>query len=200
MKKVYSELAKIQKTLKTPKDRINDYNAKNKFKYRSCADILEAVKPLLPEGYALTLTDELIWIGDRHYVRASAVFSDGEKSVVVTALAREEFVRTGMDVAQITGAASSYARKYALNGLFCIDDTKDPDAQDNTEMGRNNGVELATPEQIKYLKAFGKEPADVAAYFKEDSLTKESARKALEMIDKATKRAKGGANGKEQKN
>ena len=122
------ELIEIQKNLRAPKAHRNEFGG---FNYRSAEDILEAVKPLLFEqACILTLTDEIILIGERYYVKANATLTNFEgKSITVSALAREEAQKKGMDAAQITGAASSYARKYALNGLFCIDDTRDPDAQ-----------------------------------------------------------------------
>jgi len=123
---VYELLASIQKNLKAPK---NQYNAFGKFKYRSCEDILEAVKPLLQDA-VLTINDNIIQIGDRYYVEATASLSIIEDCISTTAYAREEGERKGMDASQITGATSSYARKYALNGLFLIDDTKDADTQD----------------------------------------------------------------------
>ena len=113
----------IQQKLIAPK---NQYNAFGKYKYRSCEDILEAIKPLLGNG-TLTLTDEIVLVGDRYYVKAMAQIRDGDKTRTVSAFARESLDKKGMDSAQITGAASSYARKYALNGLFCIDDSKDAD-------------------------------------------------------------------------
>ncbi len=125
---VYEQLAKVQQALKAPKDMRNDFG---KYNYRSCESILEAVKPLLAaNGLALTLTDEMILVGDRIYVKATAsVFPvAGGDPVSVSAFAREEESKKGMDSSQVTGAASSYARKYSLNGLFCIDDTKDSDA------------------------------------------------------------------------
>ena len=122
------KLAKIQKELKAPKGQLNKFGGYN---YRSCEDILEAVKPLL-DGAILTLQDEIINIGDRFYVKATATFTDGTYTHSVTAMAREPETKKGMDESQITGMASSYARKYALNGLFCIDDTKDADTMDNT--------------------------------------------------------------------
>jgi hypothetical protein len=115
--------------LKAPKNQFNQFG---KYKYRNCEDILEAVKPLLGEG-TLTLSDHVVQIGDRYYVKATATLKDSYgKEESVTAYARESEDKKGMDDAQITGAASSYARKYALNGLFCIDDTKDADSKDNT--------------------------------------------------------------------
>lgn len=121
------ELRSIQTELNAPK---NQYNAFGKYSYRSCEDILAAVKPLLAAyNCTLTLTDGIELIGDRFYVRATATLTnDTGDTAKATAYAREDEVKKGMDGAQITGAASSYARKYALNGLFCIDDVKDPDA------------------------------------------------------------------------
>jgi len=125
-------LTDIQQKLKAPKGQRNTFGNYN---YRSCEDILEAVKPLLGKDGALTLSDEIVMLGERFYVKATAILNDGKESVSVTAFARESLEKKGMDTAQITGAASSYARKYALNGLFLIDDTKDADGQDNTEKG-----------------------------------------------------------------
>lgn len=125
---VYEKLAKIQGSLKAPKSQYSDFG---NFNYRSCEDILEAVKPLLQECKAiLLLSDEIIPIGSRYYIKATATFQDAEnpEAVNVSAWAREAEEKPKMDAAQITGSSSSYARKYALNGLFCIDDARDPDA------------------------------------------------------------------------
>ena len=121
------KLAVIQQKLKSPKDKYNEFA---KFNYRTCEKILEAVKPLLG-GLTLILRDDIEAVSERYYVRVTATLSDGVDSIVTEAFAREAETKTGMDVAQITGAASSYARKYALNGLFAIDDTDDPDTKDN---------------------------------------------------------------------
>lgn len=123
------KLIHIQSRLKAPK---GNYNSFGKYKYRSCEDILEAVKPLLvEEGLTLTLSDEIEQIGDRYYVRATASLYENENLIeIVSAYAREEDNKKGMDASQITGTASSYARKYALNGLFLIDDTKDADTDE----------------------------------------------------------------------
>jgi len=133
-------LAEIQQTLKAPKGQVNAFG---KYKYRSCEDILEAVKPLLGE-WSLIITDMIVEVGGRVYVAATAEISktclileegkpDTERvfSHKATGFAREAENKKGMDDAQITGSASSYARKYALNGLFAIDDTKDPDSTNN---------------------------------------------------------------------
>ena len=125
---LYEKLSAIQSKLKAPK---NQYNNFGKYNYRSCEDILEGLKPLLLEYKAtVTLSDEIKQIGDRYYLEATATFVDTEKGdkIEVKALAREDETKKGMDLAQVTGSVSSYARKYALNGLFAIDDTKDSDA------------------------------------------------------------------------
>lgn len=136
---IYEKLLSVQTALKAPK---SQYNAFGKYNYRNCEDILEAVKPLCKEAKALVfLSDELVLIGERYYVQARASFIDvesGEKLCSV-AYAREEETKKGMDGSQVTGASSSYARKYALNGLFDIDDTKDSDTT-NT-----HGKEEAAP-------------------------------------------------------
>ena len=125
------KLIAVQAALKAPKSQRNNFGNYN---YRSCEDILEALKPLLKqEGLLLTISDSIEFIGNRFYVKATATVTDGEKEVAVTAYAREEETKKGMDGSQITGAASSYARKYALNGLFAIDDTKDADCTNKHE-------------------------------------------------------------------
>lgn len=134
------KLQEIQKKLKAPKSQRNNFGNYN---YRNCEDILEAVKPLLGDSLLL-ISDEIVQLGERYYVKATATFIDHEPSAkdvgklttVVSAFARESLEKKGMDAAQITGAASSYARKYALNGLFLIDDTKDADTQDNASAAR----------------------------------------------------------------
>lgn len=123
---LHERLVAIQSGLKAPKDQ---YNFFGKYKYRSAENILEAVKPLLKaNGCKLTVMDEIVQIGERYYVKAIATISDGSQSLSVCAYAREAETKAGMDCSQITGAASSYARKYALSGLFAIDDNKDADA------------------------------------------------------------------------
>lgn len=117
------QLNKIQQQLKAPKGQRNTFGNYN---YRNAEDILEAVKPLLGEA-TLTLTDDVWMVGTRYYIKATATITLEKESVSVTAYAREAEIQKGMNDSQITGSASSYARKYALNGLFCIDDTKDAD-------------------------------------------------------------------------
>ncbi len=136
------ELVEIQKELKAPKNQENKFGG---YKYRSAEDILEAAKKILPQkGCYLTITDTIEMIGNRVYVVATATITNSEgQSVCTKAYAREEETKKGMDAAQITGSASSYARKYALNGLFCIDDTRDPDAT-NTH-GKEEEVKKTAP-------------------------------------------------------
>lgn len=151
------KLQRVQTMLKAPKNQENKFGG---YKYRSCEDILEAVKPLLAsEGLALTIFDTIEQIGDRYYVKATVKLFDKTNNVEVTAFAREEETRKGMDGSQITGSASSYARKYALNGLFLIDDTKDADAtndhgksEQTPEPKKTNGTDKpASEKQLKLL-------------------------------------------------
>lgn len=127
---IFEKLQKIQTALKAPKNQHNSYGGYN---YRSCEDIFEGLKPCMEEqGTALVITDDIVTIGDRFYVKAVATLYSTEdgSSISNTAYAREETTKKGMDGSQITGSSSSYARKYALNGLFCIDDTKDADTDE----------------------------------------------------------------------
>jgi hypothetical protein len=142
---IYEKLMNVQSSLKAPK---GQYNSFGKYKYRSCEDIVESVKPLLKQnGLLLTMSDEIIMVADRIYVKATATIIDiaEGKEISVSALAREEETKKGMDGSQVTGASSSYARKYALNGLFAIDDTKDSDST-NTH-GKEVEEPKETPEQ-----------------------------------------------------
>ena len=130
------ELINIQEKLKAPKGQWNNFG---KYKYRSCEDILEAVKPLLVENKCqLTISDEVVSVGNRIYVKSTARIKNeaGEEEFTI-GFAREEESRKGMDGSQVTGASSSYARKYALNGMFCIDDTKDSDTTNDGEKSKN---------------------------------------------------------------
>ena len=138
-KTIYEKLLAVQNELKAPKDKRNNFGGYN---YRSCEGILEAVKPLLQaQGLMLTIKDEVVNIGDRYYVRATVLLDDisSNGEIATTALAREEEAKKGMDASQITGTASSYARKYALNGLFLIDDTKDADTDEFRRTTQENG-------------------------------------------------------------
>ena len=135
---LFKKLTALQNELKAPKGQFNTFG---KYNYRNCEDILEAVKPLLVKhGVGLTVSDEIVAIGDRFYVKATAVLQFDGEQIQVTAYARECDTKKGMDDAQLTGSCSSYARKYALNGLFLIDDTKDADSMDNanTTMAATN--------------------------------------------------------------
>lgn len=167
---IYEKLAKIQSTLKAPK---GQYNAFGKYKYRNCEDILEAVKPLLAEVKAVVIIgDDLELIGSRFYVKATARFIDCETDAQITntAYAREEDTKKGMDGSQITGASSSYARKYALNGLFAIDDTKDSDTtngmpdQQSNQQPANTAPKLMTEQHYNILiRACGNAQMDGSA-------------------------------------
>lgn len=167
---IYEKLLNIQNDIICNKSQFNKFGNYN---YRSCEDILEAVKPKLKENKCLLfLTDELVNIGERYYIKAQARLIDAEDghSIIVDAYAREEETKKGMDGSQVTGASSSYARKYALNGLFCIDDQKDSDAtnkhgKDTEEKPLEGyGGDMAnitqfekgtiTPAQLKIIGAF----------------------------------------------
>ena len=158
-KPIYAALMAVQAELKAPKGQHNSFG---KYDYRSAEDIIEAVKPLLKEnGLFLTMSDDIVQIGDRYYVKATVSVTDivtGE-SVQTSALAREAAQKKGMDESQVTGTASSYARKYALNGLFAIDDTKDADTDQYKQQtsGAQNGAGRAQDELMakakKQLKA-----------------------------------------------
>ena len=151
-----SILTDIQTELKAPKNRFNRFG---NYKYRSCEDILEAVKPLLKEHKAtLTIRDEIVEVGGRVYVKAIVTFNAGDENAEVTAFARESESKKGMDASQITGTASSYARKYALNGLFLIDDTKDADTEEFTQQSKD-----AEKTQETAAKKIGKVKAEALA-------------------------------------
>lgn len=149
MNELVNKLIDIQSKLKAPK---GQYNSFGKYNYRSSEDILEAVKPLNAErGLLLTLSDKPVPSGDRVYIEATATLSDGKESITVTAYAREQETKKGMDHSQITGAASSYARKYALNGLYLIDDTKDADTNEYINQNNQQAPPI-TREQVGELK------------------------------------------------
>jgi hypothetical protein len=129
---VHEVLHFIQKSLKAPKGQENKFGG---YKYRSCEDIVEAVKLILPPGVTLLIRDDIVQVGDRFYIKASVDLCFKGSCVSTQSFARESLAKKGMDEAQITGATSSYARKYALNGLFMIDDTKDADATNDHGKG-----------------------------------------------------------------
>lgn len=139
------KLLSVQEKLKAPKSQNNNFG---KYKYRSCEDILEAVKPLNVEaGLLLTISDEIELVDGRHYVKATCRVTDGTDEIVVTASAREAGNKKGMDDAQVTGATSSYARKYALNGLYLIDDTKDADTDEYAQQQKRSSQKQQKPKQ-----------------------------------------------------
>ena len=153
MKEINIKVMNIQQELKAPKGQYNDFG---KYAYRSCEDILEAVKPLLKkEKVVLTISDELQYIGNRYYIKATATLIDTESEATISnsAYAREEETKKGMDGSQITGASSSYARKYALNGLFGIDDNKDSDTT-NIQSKEEKEDKKASPKQIELIQKY----------------------------------------------
>lgn len=153
---IYEKLLSIQTELKAPK---SQYNSFGKYNYRNCEDILEAVKPLCAKYKAVSVMgDEVIQIGERYYIKSTARLIDLESEGVVenTAYAREEAEKKGMDGSQVTGASSSYARKYALNGLFAIDDTKDSDTTNNGQTAPKEATkakQTAKTEEWKLTKS-----------------------------------------------
>lgn len=170
MSKIHKSLVKIQSELKAAK---NQYNNFGNYSYRSCEDIVEAVKPLLhAEGLVLLMYDKIINVGNHNYVEATASIVDGENSIHCSAVAREAENRKGMDDSQITGATSSYARKYALNGLFAIDDTKDADTM-------KSRVEEKKEPQRKAVETSDNNDTSLEVFFVaiENLTTKDSAHK-----------------------
>jgi len=207
---VYEKLMNIQNELKAPKSQYNEFG---KYHYRSCEDILESLKPVLAKHQAaVTISDEIVLIGDRYYVKATAALIDVEKGdkVEVSAYAREDVQKKGMDVSQLTGSTSSYARKYALNGLFAIDDTKDSDAtnkhgqekkqntQKQADESKKDINSLATDKQIKAIYALlkNKNYSEESlknyinnAYNKDSvtELTKQEASDVIQILNEMTK-------------
>jgi len=186
--KINKVLSEIQKKLNAPK---NQFNKFGNFSYRSCEDILEGIKPLLPEEYSVLLSDEIVELAGRFYIKATAALSNGEEQVETTAYAREPEGRKGMDEAQVTGATSSYARKYALNGLFAIDDSKDADTQNNTILhsASKNPVELNVGAQGTKLDAMVTEAQE--RVLRANNLYREGMTKqeAIEVIKEIKERA-----------
>ena len=159
---IYEKLVVIQSSLRAPK---NQYNSFGKYNYRSLEDISEAVKPILSQvKVTLTTSDEPVIIGDRIYIKAVAILTNAEEptqTVVNTAYARESLTKKGMDDSQITGATSSYARKYCLNGLFCIDDNKDADS-----MAPETQVQITDVQAKELIELISKTGTDLAAFLK----------------------------------
>jgi len=185
---IQEKLLKIQQELKAPKGQRNDFG---KYNYRSCEDILEALKPLLAKyKVCLFISDDLLEVGGRNYVKATVTISDIEdgSQIVNTAFAREEETKKGMDGSQITGASSSYARKYALNGMFAIDDTKDSDFTNKGETKAekpSTEAKKCTEKQVELLmKLYDEENiSKLMSYYKVstlEELTMEQASQAIQ--------------------
>ena len=189
---IYEKLLNIQNELKAPK---NQFNKFGNYKYRNAEDILEAVKPIcLKYKAVINVGDTIIQVGDRYYVEAKAFITDVENPaeyIENRAFAREEENKKGMDTSQVTGATSSYARKYALNGLLCIDDTKDTDSEEYQQKGTNKAIQKSNKPKTDYkqllldkLKELG---IDINTYAKEHKLsvktTQEEAKKLLEQLE-----------------
>ena len=176
------KLSEIQQALKAPKNQKNNFGG---YKYRSCEDILEAVKPLLGAN-TLTLSDEIVGTDGRFYIKATATF-EGDKTISVDAYAREPEVKKGMDASQITGACSSYARKYALNGLFLIDDTRDADtmkSEPNVEQ-----VNLSSVKSLDELRVKWEGLSEEEQFENKEAFS--ARRKEIELPDKAKTKFKG---------
>ena len=192
---VYEKLANVQASLKAPK---GQFNAFGKYKYRSCEDVVESVKPLLKQnGLLLTMTDEIRNIEGRFYVAATATIidvSDG-KSIMVTAYAREEESKKGMDGSQVTGASSSYARKYALNGLFAIDDNKDSDSTNVGDHEPRQEVKQEVKQETKktprqlLIARLNELNIDVNAYAKANNLNGKTDNETFERLLKELEKA-----------
>ena len=176
-KNIYEKLSLIQVELKAPK---NQYNSFGKYKYRNCEDILESAKPICHKNRTtLLISDEIKQIGDRYYVEAEATLLDWDSvsEITVKASAREEDSKKGMDASQVTGATSSYARKYALNGLFNIDDTKDADGYENPNQNQApdgkknqpNAIKI-TDKQIETIKEKADDISKILAYYHVEKL------------------------------
>ena len=185
---IFKSLAKIQQELKAPKGQFNKFA---NFNYRSCEDILEAVKPLLDGKLVLTLSDDVVLVGERYYIKATAKLSNGKDSLYISAFARESLERKGMDDSQITGATSSYARKYALNGLFAIDDTKDSDVERKIKV---IAEKLLTSKDLKALASIlqsitnaksVKELEEIGAKIKTDSKTEKYSANQIKVLREA---------------
>lgn len=176
-------LIEVQTELKAPKGLRNTFGNYN---YRSTESILESVKPLLSErGLLLNITDQLEVLGDRYYVKAEARLSKGGDSITVSAYAREEESKKGMDSSQVTGATSSYARKYALNGLFLIDDTKDPDSDEyqgkSTKTAAPASAPVKSTNDLPWLNKGSEDYAKVEKALKDKKATIEDVLKKFKL-------------------
>ena len=158
MTTIHEKLSQIQSKLNAPK---GQYNSFGKYNYRNCEDILQALKPILAEHKChVSLSDEVVIVGNRFYIKATATITDSENnSFSTTAFAREAESKKGMDESQVTGSTSSYARKYALNGLFAIDDNKDADTLNNHADFTNQPVAQAAIQQGAQMGSVKQLPA-----------------------------------------
>ena len=183
LNKVTAALSMVQRELNAPKNRRNSFGNYN---YRNCEDIVEAAKKVMPTNCAVILSDDIWMVGERYYVKATATFICEDQNISVTAYARESLEKKGMDAAMCTGASSSYARKYALNGLFAIDDSDDIDSHDNREEPKKAQQSAPKPTaqsvpQPPNVAPFGREQAKEVSQF----LSKDQVFKLSEMIFKA---------------
>ena len=186
MDKILEKLGNIQQELKAPKGQFNSFG---KYKYRSCEDILEAVKPLLKaQKCTMQIRDVIFNVGERYYIQAEAILYDLEtgESISNMAYAREAETKAGMDSSQITGTSSSYARKYALNGLFLIDDTKDADTDEHAKQtGQQPKAEKkASEKQIKLVNELVKDVPAMLKYYKISKVEDLTSQQASEIISK----------------
>lgn len=183
----FEKLKEIQQKLKAPK---SQYNSFGKYNYRNCEDILEGLKPLLSEqNCAVYITDEIVLIGERYYLKATVHFVDNEsgEEVTTTAYAREDNEKKGIDRAQLTGATSSYARKYALNGMFAIDDTKDSDYLNNGKDTSDKKDPKKEPEKPldwrhEYMQICAAKGIDSVKYATEHKITKSTTQEEFKAI------------------
>jgi len=191
-----NELLNIQQTLKAPKGQTNSFG---KYKYRSCEDILEALKaPLAANACYVVISDDIVMIGDRIYVKSTAELKkDGKTLELSVAFARESLSKKGMDDSQITGATSSYSRKYALNGLFAIEDTKDADTNEHTEQASKPETVISS-HQYNQLVPFCLTNSEINStgqamlnYYKIQAITKLPASLFSEAINKAASHSMG---------
>ena len=172
MSDFYARVAEVQKSLKAPKGQFNSFG---KYKYRNCEDILEGLKAVL-NGLTVHISDDVVMVGDRVYVKATATVTDGKDSLSVSAFARESESKKGMDDSQLTGSTSSYARKYALGGLFLIDDNKDADSQAAP-------VESVTTEKLSSQQVATVRAACEAAGTSEEEILSKAGVRSLEEIE-----------------
>lgn len=172
MGSVYLKLMEVQNKLKAPKSQFNKFG---NYAYRNCEDILEALKPLLSEHKAIVnINDDVVLVGERYYIKATVKFIDAETGdfVEASAMAREDEDKKGMDASQLTGSTSSYARKYALNGLFAIDDTKDSDTTNTHGKDSKDDVISEAQSNRLFILAKGKDTNKVKAIISKHGFSK----------------------------